>query len=593
MLLVAMLAAVLSATMPGFSGATYTTRTTNPASTVSAAVDWTPPTVSLAATGTPVKDTVTLSATAADGETGVANVMFQYQSAGGSWTTLCTVATAPYTCGWNTKLVADGATDLRAIATDNAGYSTLSSTVSTTVANNTLVVLTDPGDTVRGTTPLATTLYNSGSLTYTVKVEYSVAGVNNWKNLCTNLSSPYSCSWNTGTLGNGFYDLRSTATSGSTSYTSAVVTDVLVDNGAPAVSMTDPGTPLRGTVTVAATASDADSGVAQVVLQYALNGTSTWKDICTVAVAPYSCRFDTTTIADGTYGVRAVATDVAGNTSTSTVVANRVVDNTVSAVSMEDPGAFLRGTATLGATASSSAGVGSVKIQYAAGGTSTWTDVCTDTTAPYSCAWDTTKVADGLYDFRAVLVDGRGTTTTSATVSGKRVDNGALRAADVQTANGTGTVSKLDAGDTVTFTYSEQVAPASVTSGWTGSSLAVQLRLRDGNLLGLGNSGDSFDVLRTGGSVNLGAVNTNGDYIKTSKTATFSATMVMGSRVVGGITQTTVTITVGALVSGGATKTPAAASAMVWTPLAAVTDLAGNGCSTAPVTETGTADREF
>ena len=36
----------------------------------------------------------------------------------------------------------------------------------------------------------------------------------------------------------------------------------------------------------AATASDADSGIASVVLQYAVTGTSTWKDLCTVAASP-------------------------------------------------------------------------------------------------------------------------------------------------------------------------------------------------------------------------------------------------------------------------------------------------------------------
>ena len=137
-----------------------------------------------------------------------------------------------------------------------------------------------------------------------------------------------------------------------------------------------------------------------------VNGSSTWKSFCTVTTAPYSCRFDTTMIADGTYSVRAIATDVAGNATTSAVVANRVVDNTVSSVAMEDPGTYLRGTATLVATASSTAGVTSVRIQYAPTGTTTWTDVCTDTTSPYSCAWYTTTVADGSYDVRAILLAG-------------------------------------------------------------------------------------------------------------------------------------------------------------------------------------------
>ena len=592
--LLAVLAAVLVATMPGFSSASFSSRSTATSGSVSAAADWTPPTVSLASPGSPVKDTVTLTATAADGESGIASVQLQYLAPNGNaWVTICTATSAPYTCAWNTKLGADGAHDLRAVATDGAGYSTTSSLVSTTVANNLLVVLGDPGDVVRGTVTLPTTLYNSGSVTYTVRVEYSPAGTNSWRNVCTNLSSPYSCSWNTATYANDYVDLRAVAVAGGTTYTSALVTDVLVDNLAPVLSMTDPGTPLSGTRTFAATATDAHSGIAQVVLQYAATGTTTWKNLCTLTAEPYSCRYDTTTIPDGSYGFRAVATDVAGNTTTSATVANRVVDNTVSSVAVEDPGAFLSGTVTLNATASSTAGIASVRIQRAPNGTTTWTDVCTDTTAPYACAWDTATVADGLYDLRAVLVDGQARTTTSASITARRVDNSVLKALDVQSANGGATASKVETGDSITFTYSSQVNPATVTSGWTGSPLAVSVRLRDGNLLGLGNKGDTLDVLRTGGTVNLGSVNLKEDYVRSSKSATFNATMVLGSRVVGGVTQSTVTLTLGTLSAGSGLKASTLTAAMVWTPSTVVTDLAAKPCSAVPVTETGALDRDF
>jgi hypothetical protein len=183
--------------------------------------------------------------------------------------------------------------------------------------------------------------------------------------------------------------------------------------------------------------------------------------------------------------------------------------------------------------------------------------------------------------------------TTSATISGRRVDNSPLKAFDIQTANGSGTAGKLDNGDSVTFIYSQQVNPATVSPGWTGTSLAVQLRMRDGNILGLGNKGDTIDVLRTGSSVNLGSVDLKEDYLKSNKTATYNATMVLSSRTVAGVTQSTVTLTVGTLASGTAGKTVSLTSAMVWTPLAAVTDLTARPCATAPVTESGTADREF
>ena len=546
--------------------------------------------------GSPLKGTVTITATANDAASGIQDVALQYLPSGASsWTTVCSATTAPYSCAWNTTSVTDGSFQLRAVATDRAGYSATSDTVSTTVANSLLVVLGNPGDVVRGTVSLPTTLYSAGTTTYTVRVEYAPAGASSWRTICNNLSSPYSCSWNTANLANGDYDLRSVATAGSTTTTSAIVDGVLVDNAAPTLSMVDPGTPLAGVVTLAATATDVDSGVAQVVVQAAVTGTSNWTSLCAITSAPYSCRYDTAQLTDGSYSLRAVATDAAGNATASATIGSRIIDNTVSSVSMNDPGAFLTGTVSLTANASSTAGVTSVRIQRAPNGTTTWADVCTDPTAPYACTWNTTAVADGLYDFRAVLVDGTGKVTTSATVSARRVDNSLLRGYDAQTANGGATAGKLEANDTVTFIYTNQVNLGTVTNGWSGAATAVRLRVRDGNLLGLGNKGDTLDVqLASGTTVNLGSVNLKDDYLKSNKTVVFNATMTAGTTTVAGASATVVTVRLGTLASGTGLKTVNAATAsMAWTPSAAVTDLFGRACSVAPTTETGALDREF
>src|SRR5690606_32888225 len=126
----------------------------------------------------------------------------------------------------------------------------------------------------------------------------------------------------------------------------------------------------------------------------------------------------------------------------------------------------------------------SVTVQYAPAGTASWAPVCVPAQAPYTCAWNTTTVVDGMYDLRALLIDGTGTQTVSAVVGGRRVDNTPVRGLDVQTANTTGIAGRLDAGDRVTFTFSKAMSPAGILPGWNGSATAATLRLRDGALLG-------------------------------------------------------------------------------------------------------------
>lgn len=578
-----------------FSSASLTSRSANPQSTVRAAADWTVPTVSLAAPGSTVTGAVTLTASAADSESGIAAVEIQLQpAAGGTWETVCRVTATPYSCSWSTTAVPDGSYILRAVATDRAGYSAASSTVSTLVANRSSVFLADPGNTLRGTVQLAATVLHSGSTVPTVRFEYAAAGgAGGWKTACTALGGQYSCAWSTTAVPSGDYDLRAVAVSGTgnsatTSY-SAVLPDVLVDNTAPTVTMTDPGTPLSGTRTFAATAADADSGVARVVLQYAASGTTGYQDLCTVTDEPYGCRYDTTRLANGTYAFRAVATDAAGNSTTSGAVTGRTVDNTVSSVSVEDPGAYLSGVVALTAVANSTAGVQSVQLQYAPAKGTAFTTICTDTTAPYTCDWTTTVLADGPYDLRAVLRDAQGRETVSALVTARQVDNAPLRGADVQTANGGTTAGRLDARDSITYTYTGEVVPSSVTAGWDGrQGLPVVVTLNGTS------SGSVLTVGRTGGTVNLGSVNLRQTYIRTNRTATFNATMTKSTAVVDGTARSTITITLGAAAGGaGQLRTTSTTAAMVWTPSAAVADLAGKPCSTSPVTETGVPDREF
>ena len=78
-----------------------------------------------------------------------------------------------------------------------------------------------------------------------------------------------------------------------------------------AVSMKDPGTPLRGHGSAAVTAAS-DRGIATVSFQSSPAGANTWTDACMEAVAPYTCNWDSAGVVDGPRDLRAVAVDQAG-----------------------------------------------------------------------------------------------------------------------------------------------------------------------------------------------------------------------------------------------------------------------------------------
>src|SRR5439155_15822940 len=144
--------------------------------------------------------------------------------------------------------------------------------------------------------------------------------------------------------------------------------------------------------------------------------------------------------------------DGAGNQTASTVVGFRRVDNTPPLAVMVDPGTNLLGTVNLTSVASDigGSGVASVAYQYSPAGTSSWTST--------PAAWNTTLLADGLYDVRVVATDNAGNQAVSAAIGSRRVDNTApattdnapagWRATDV-----TVTLSPTDAGPGVAATH--------------------------------------------------------------------------------------------------------------------------------------------
>ena len=190
-------------------------------------------------------------------------------------------------------------------------------------------------------------------------------------------------------------------------------------------------------------------------------------------------------------------------------------------------------------------------------------------------------LAAGSYSYSLTLTDTAGNFATQSGLS-VTVDNTAPSGSDVQTANGSTTAGRAEAGDKISFTLSEEIDPNSILSGWSGSATNVVVRLNNAtnDTVTIFNSTNATQLPL--GSVSLG----RSDY--TTANITFGATGTASSMVMSG---NTVTITLGT--QSAAATTAAATGTMSWTPSATATDAAGNAVSTTAVTESGTADKEF
>ena len=184
----------------------------------------------------------------------------------------------------------------------------------------------------------------------------------------------------------------------------------------------------------------------------------------------------------------------------------------------------------------------------------------------------TTALAQGTYTAVVTQTDTSSNTGTS-NANTFMVDTTKPTATSVSATNKTGgTAGKIENGDTITFTYSEPIAAASVWSGWNGASTSVKVRFTDSF------SADTFTILTaTTGTINLGSVATNGNYV--SATTTFASTMVRSAD------GASIVVTLGTPAS--VRSTPVTAKNMTWTVGAGITDLAGNVITTpASYTET-------
>ena len=410
--------------------------------------DTTPPSVAITspAAGATLSGNVNVTAAASD-NVGVASVQFRLD--GGN--VGASLASAPYAYTLSTAAVPNGSHTISAVATDAAGNSTTSPSLTVTVNNTTkdttppTVSMTSPaaGATVSGTVAVTATATDNVSAA-SVQFQLDGASVGG-----IDTAAPYAYSWDSTKAANGSHTLRAIATDGTGNSTTSTGVTVTVNNATkdttpPAVAVTAPtnGAKVSGKFAVSANATD---NVSVASVQFQLDGASV---SAAVLASPFTYTWDTTKTSNGSHVLSAIAKDGAGNSTTSAAVtvtvSNTSADTTPPTVSISAPaaGASVSGTVNVSANAADNVGVASVQFQVDgvnAGGL--------DASAPYAYSWDTTKVSNGTHKLDAIAKDAAGNSTISA-IQTVTVNN----ATTPQTLTISGTLSPVAAGSGATVT---------------------------------------------------------------------------------------------------------------------------------------------
>jgi hypothetical protein len=361
-----------------------------------------------------------------------------------------------------------------------------------------------------------------------------------------------------------------------------------VDKTAPsAATLTVPPGPLNGVVTLSGTGTDAQTGIQSTLFEYKLSSASTWTTCGTDTTSPFTCDVDTSTLTDANYDFRLTVYDLAGNLRLDTVT-KVAVDSVTATVAVTNPtsgGTLLSGTATpITASGTSNKPITSVAMQYRLSGGTTWTTICTDTSAPYGCAWNNATLAYGTYEMQAVLTKSNGNLVTSATVPFV-LDRFQGSSIDATPTEGQGVNTAPSSGDTIRLTYTGPVNLSTIKAGFTGASTMIAVTL-NGKGVTAGQAVANQEWLMFP-DANLGQVALNVDHVTSLSTATFAGST-MSASTTNGVTTVVVTLgtPVGALTARGN-------STMTWTPSAAVQHTDGRACSTVAVVETGVLDKDL
>jgi Bacterial Ig domain/Bacterial Ig-like domain/Bacterial Ig-like domain (group 3) len=377
-------------------------------------IDTQPPSGAPVDPGSVLAGTVVLSdPSPTDPGAGVASVAFQYSPHGaGTWTTIGTAISAPWSTLFDTTAVADGEIDLREVISDAAIPANVTTIdlpgpklIDNTAPSSAAVTSPAPSAHVGGTVTLTGGASDAGSgigqLVF--KVNGSVVG--------TASGSPASVTWDSTSTPDGpvsvTVEAKDVAGNGPTGSSARTI---VVDNHPPTVTLHDPGAALRGSVALTTTTS---ADTTQVTFERSPAGAATWTTIAVESTSPFTTNLDTTLVADGPYDLRAVATDGA-NVVNSNVVTTRI-DNTnpTGAVTVPGVGATIGGTSVTLATNAADGGSGVATVEFRVDGT----PVGTDAAAPWTLAWDPSSTPSGSHTIDAVVTDAAGNSITTSAIA--------------------------------------------------------------------------------------------------------------------------------------------------------------------------------
>lgn len=285
------------------------------------------------ANGATVNGTVNVTSTVTDAQSTIASATLAIN--GATPVPMTAGASNSYSYSWNTTAVADGSYTLQVKATDSAGNPTTETLRTVNVLNAkpdlavTSVTLTPAAPKVGDVVTLSAVVKNQGALATTAGLanvtgftmdSASVGTPSNTSAIATGGTITATATWTAVTGSHSLVvaaDKNGVITESNESNNTNTITFSVAapDTTAPAfsggITLSPSTSPLVGTVTASASATDGGSGMAKI--EFYVDGTLKASDTS----SPYSFAWDTTTVGDGSHTIYAKAYDVANNNSQS------------------------------------------------------------------------------------------------------------------------------------------------------------------------------------------------------------------------------------------------------------------------------------